>query len=280
MILVITCLVSLIPLTHARYQLHSSSNDIVGENPSWQTSSNRLLDLGNFFYSIKPDSDHVCTENLYLLVLVHTTPENFKERQLIRQNWGSVTRSKRAEVRILFVMGQYQTPAPVNIKTKSTNSIRSRSLNKNGFSKTSPLETGRHKADAVDQLLARENIVYQDILQGSFVDDSTNLTYKHVMSYKWVTEECQQQPAFVLKTDDNVFVEMNHLINFLTAVYGKNPSPSIVCDVVPAGAPHKPRDQNNLDSGVKAAYPKEGGTIDNIPNKKHVFLNFLCFHFL
>ena len=33
---------------------------------------------------------------------------------------------------------------------------------------------------------------------------------------------------FVLKTDDDVFVEIFHLFNFVSAVYGFSPGPSLV----------------------------------------------------
>ena len=103
--------------------------------------------------------------------------------------------------------------------------------------------------------------MYNDILQGNFDDSPLNQTSKHIMGYRWILEECDAKPTFVLKTEDNVFVEMHHLLNFLTAVYGDHPSPSIVCDVIPAGtSPHKTQDQEilqEMDKHGSHLYPKD-----------------------
>ena len=230
--------------------------------------SSGLLDLPHFSFLASPRPASVCTEELYLLVLVHSPPAHFKQRELIRQTWGGVTRVTGRDVRLLFLTGRHARPAPRPGKRKmqprhSVNSIKSRSLNRNGFFKSTQFQSDRYKSEAVARLLRLESDLHGDIVQGDFEDaGSRNLTYKHVMGYKWVMEDCEQKPAFVLKTDDNVFVEMYHLLNFLTAVYGDQPAPSIVCDVIPAGtAPHnKPQDQKflrKLESKRKSVYPKD-----------------------
>ena len=59
-------------------------------------------------YVTKPDSDRLCqSDRLYLFVLIHSQPGNFKERELVRKTWGSVAKQKRnTEVKLLFLMGQ------------------------------------------------------------------------------------------------------------------------------------------------------------------------------
>ena len=234
--------------------------------------SSSLLDIKDFFYKIKPDSRQICAENVYLLVLVQSKPEHFKERELIRETWGS-SGGHKVKSKLIFLMGEYSIsiPEPLNgnsIEPVKSKEHRSRSLNRYGFSKTSSNDRDRYKIEAVDQLVRIESLRYGDIVQGNFMDDSQNLTYKHVMGYKWVTEECLDKPTFVLKTDDNVFVEKNHLLNFLTAVYGNSPSPSLICDVVPAGtAPHKQNQHNGLMEIMNTEnIPKEGGYIEQFSN--------------
>jgi len=267
---VLAYLVSLIACTTAKYHGKLFSRNINSITAIETTSSNnQLLDLNDFQFVSKPDSSQLCTEKLYLLALIHSKPENFKERELIRQTWGSVGTFNGMDVKIVFLMGQYSQPVPRSLKwhkhkshktSDNENSIKSRSLNRNGFFKSNKFESDRYKTEAVDSLVKLESSLHNDIIQGNFDDVSRNLTYKHVMGYKWVTEECHHQPTFVLKADDNVFVEMYHLMNFLTAVYGNHPDPSIVCDVIPAGtAPHKPEQSEilkQMKSSKEDLYPK------------------------
>ena len=224
-------------------------------------------------YVTKPDSGRLCqSDRLYLFVLIHSKPGNFKERELVRKTWGSVAKQNRdTEVKLLFLMGlpsdnsqgllRDHKPKNFGRPVGEENSIKSRSLNRNGFHRSSRLDSDRYKSDATQLLVNLESDLYNDILQGNFDDSPLNQTSKHIMGYRWILEECDVKPAFVLKTEDNVFVEMYHLLNFLTAVYGDDPSPSIVCDVIPAGtSPHKTQDQEilqEMDKHGNHLYPKD-----------------------
>lgn len=59
-----------------------------------------------------------------------------------------------------------------------------------------------------------ENKKYNDFIQGSFLDTYRNITYKHVMLFKYVVYHCLDA-KYILKTDDDVFVNTPLLINFL-----------------------------------------------------------------
>ena len=224
-------------------------------------------------YVTKPDSDRLCqSDRLYLFVLIHSQPGNFKERELVRKTWGSVARQSRdTEVKLLFLMGLPSDNSQGLFRDHKLqksgrpdgqeNSIKSRSLNRNGFHRSNRLDSDRYKSHATQLLVNLESDLYNDILQGNFDDSPLNQTSKHIMGYRWILEECDAKPTFVLKTEDNVFVEMHHLLNFLTAVYGDHPSPSIVCDVIPAGtSPHKTQDQEilqEMDKHGNHLYPKD-----------------------
>ena len=67
-------------------------------------------------------------------------------------------------------------------------------------------------------------------LEGNFIDSSRNASYKHLMGLKWVTDRCGRSdnnnnklPTFLLKTGDDVFIEIFHLEEFVNAIYGQNP---------------------------------------------------------
>jgi len=63
--------------------------------------------------------------------------------------------------------------------------------------------------------LEEENRTYRDIVQGSFLDSYRNMTYKHVMALKWTAYYCPGA-RYLLKTDDDVFVNPPALLEFLS----------------------------------------------------------------
>lgn len=63
--------------------------------------------------------------------------------------------------------------------------------------------------------LEEEHMVHGDIVQGSFHDAYRNMTYKHVMALKYAVYFCSQA-RYIMKVDDDIFVNMPNLIAFLT----------------------------------------------------------------
>lgn len=108
-----------------------------------------------------------CNSNIKALILVHSAPENIKKRSVIRQTWGSQFSSYRP-FRIIFLLGKVNTQ---NLQIQ----------------------------------LELENSVHSDILQGSFIDAYRNMTYKHVMAFKFYTYSCPNA-QILIKVDDDVFV--------------------------------------------------------------------------
>lgn len=73
---------------------------------------------------------------------------------------------------------------------------------------------GSVKNESIMNDVYQENELYQDIAQGNFVDSYRNMTYKHVMVFKYAIYNCPHA-KYVLKTDDDVFVNMPRMIDFL-----------------------------------------------------------------
>lgn len=74
---------------------------------------------------------------------------------------------------------------------------------------------GDTDSDEMRHLISTENDEHGDIVQGNFVDAYRNLTYKHVMALKWASYFCPEA-KYVLKTDDDVFVNTPYLLEYLT----------------------------------------------------------------
>jgi len=185
-----------------------------------------------------------CGPKLYFLVIVHSAPSHFRERALIRETWGSVSALRGWQVKVVFMLGLAGEESSEEDleQEEERNSVKSRSLH------TFPRARQSHRAESVNWLVGRESMIEGDIVQGNFTDNSGGQITKHIMGYNWVHHQCPT-PRFVLKTDDDVFVEIFHLFNFVSAVYGFSPGPSLVCDVIPAGTgPHRTNGQPNLVS--------------------------------
>uniref|UniRef100_A0A6P7GZT9 Hexosyltransferase n=1 Tax=Diabrotica virgifera virgifera TaxID=50390 RepID=A0A6P7GZT9_DIAVI len=61
--------------------------------------------------------------------------------------------------------------------------------------------------------LEEENTLFGDIVQGNFIDNYRNLTYKHVMVLKYFVYHCPQA-KYLLKTDDDVFINWPSMKKF------------------------------------------------------------------
>ncbi|XP_053679819.1 uncharacterized protein LOC128730765 [Anopheles nili] len=74
-------------------------------------------------------------------------------------------------------------------------------------------------ADTVDDELqlriVNESEVFGDIIQESFIDSYNNLTLKTVMMLKWVTNNCDGKVKFIMKCDDDTFVNVPNLLHVL-----------------------------------------------------------------
>ncbi|XP_023334739.1 LARGE xylosyl- and glucuronyltransferase 2 [Eurytemora carolleeae] len=67
----------------------------------------------------------------------------------------------------------------------------------------------------------KEAMQYKDIVQGDFLDTYRNLSYKNVFGKLWVSNFCEQAD-FVVKTDDDMFVDL-YATYFFTRQYLVSP---------------------------------------------------------
>ena len=69
---------------------------------------------------------------------------------------------------------------------------------------------------------------YQDIVQEDFLDTYHNLTYKGVAGLKYLKQHCYKA-KFVLKTDDDIFVNMFTLLKHLDAIQDTHSTGLLMC---------------------------------------------------
>ncbi|XP_066258860.1 beta-1,3-galactosyltransferase 5-like [Euwallacea similis] len=123
-------------------------------------------------------SSEVCADlgkGVKLLIAITSAPSHDSARDAIRKTWGSFV--SRKDVAIAFMLG----------------SIANETINRK---------------------LDEEQILYGDIIRGKFVDTYDNLTLKTISILEWVDNFCPKA-AFVLKTDDDMFINVSRLLAFI-----------------------------------------------------------------
>ncbi|NXM65821.1 B3G5B glucosaminyltransferase, partial [Serilophus lunatus] len=143
----------------------------------------RKLDMdplkANLSYSVS--SAATCSDQeVFLLILVCSSPENRTRRNVIRQTWGNVTDTRGYTVLTLFAVGK-------------------------AASESTQLE------------INEEAHKHRDIIEGSFTDSPKTQTHKVLMSVEWTVTFCPQA-RFILKTSEDVFVGVPSLAGYLLSL--------------------------------------------------------------
>jgi len=92
------------------------------------------------------------------------------------------------------------------------------------------LASSHHKdqADHLQDQLAGEHMLHQDILQISLPDTYKTTMYKILASYVWINRYCPDT-KFIMKTDDNTIVDFKKVLLILQAKYPKDIPAMIEC---------------------------------------------------
>lgn len=117
-------------------------------------------------------------QEIELLILVTTTHKNIKARTALRSTWLSHTKNNTANIRHAFLLGE-------------TPDVR------------------------YHPVVLKENDLFHDIIKEDFIDSYKNLTYKTIMGFKWAATKCVHA-KYVMKTDDDMYVNVNNLLKIFS----------------------------------------------------------------
>ena len=132
-------------------------------------------------YLLKPE-DHCSTNSsTKFLAFVLSRVGNFDRRNKIRRTWGNNTVFKRTDLRVVFILGKGQNYS-------------------------------EH-----EERIKQEAKVHNDIVLVDFVDNYENLTFKTLLGLHWSSHYCPNA-SFVLKTDDDVFINTFSFIDRVTGM--------------------------------------------------------------
>ncbi|EFA02353.1 beta-1,3-galactosyltransferase 5 [Tribolium castaneum] len=124
------------------------------------------------------------------------------------------------------------TPAPclksetlaVVIVTSHRNNVETRSAMRRTVSSGELAKLGLKRAFLVGEssdniymnqaALVDESHRFGDIIQGNFIEDYRNLTYKHLMGLRWVSENCPTT-QYVIKMDDDIVINIGSTVQLL-----------------------------------------------------------------
>ncbi|XP_015220724.2 N-acetyllactosaminide beta-1,3-N-acetylglucosaminyltransferase 3 isoform X1 [Lepisosteus oculatus] len=121
------------------------------------------------------------SSDVFLLLMIKSSPANYDRREVIRKTWGRERRENGVWVRRVFVSGT--------------------------------AGQGRERRK-LNRLLQLENQEYQDVLQWDFHDSFYNLTLKQILFLQWMQERCPQV-HFLLNGDDDIFANTGNMVQFL-----------------------------------------------------------------
>ena len=157
---------------------------------SWpETQTQNVSTCSEIFASLKPSVIRpygVCNSQdpasfPYLLIFVTSAVPNKMLRMAIRKSWGNTEQDLlKSKVKVVFLVG-------------------------------------RERRDTHQQDLVEESKEYGDILQEGFIDTYANLSIKSVVLLQWFSLNCNNsvQTKYVLKTDDDMFVNIPNLYSFV-----------------------------------------------------------------
>ncbi|XP_033020645.1 beta-1,3-galactosyltransferase 5-like [Lacerta agilis] len=117
-----------------------------------------------------------CEPGQVLLILVTSAPGNAASRQVIRRTWAAREKPPPYQWQVVFLIGQ------------------------------SP-------GEGASRQIRQEQEDFGDVLVGNYLDTYRNLTLKVLHGVRWALSRCR--PSYLLKTDDDCFVNTERLPEFL-----------------------------------------------------------------
>lgn len=146
------------------------------------TKTRTVVNPHPFTFSI--NNPNICSSNTDILIWIHTAPNHYNQRNVLRQTWANPANYHRHNVSVVFFLGSVTNPS---------------------------LQTS----------IEYESEIYRDMIQATYKDSYRNLTYKAISGCKWVSTYCQSAKT-IIKTDDDMIVDIFLLFKHLDSLQSRN----------------------------------------------------------
>lgn len=156
-------------------------------------------------YPMLIDQPDVCGKKPFLLLVVKSLVQHFDRRQAIRETWGRAGVVANRTVATVFLLG---SALPMDFLPD------------------------------LQGMLVHEAEFHRDLLQWDYRDTFFNLTLKEVLFLEWFSQSCRHA-QYVLKGDDDVFVNTFRVIEFLKDLPQNKSKDLFIGDVIRNAAPHR-----------------------------------------
>ena len=132
---------------------------------------------------------------ILLLIIVISAPEHFAHREAIRSSWGESSEYKHTV--ITFLVGLPEDPAT---RTK----------------------------------IEEESEAHSDVVLNNIIDHYENLSLKTLSAFHWFQTICRRA-EFLLKVDDDMFVQVNKILDKVRKLLDTDPVPRVILGNVSSG---------------------------------------------
>lgn len=221
------------------------SNIFHKENDHFKYMLNETMDLKLLLrpdeVTVKLEPRKMPMEPIYLLVMICSATQHFRARSTIRSTWANMNRFNYSNYVLSVLQNNLHeymlmepAPPPDNFKAYSVNKYY-KYLYKHTAWKKRPFIRRRNnstfniknhtvtvkvlfmlgipdKNPELQHLILREHKKYNDIIQEDFIDSYKNLSVKTGMMLKWVSSNTKYNISFIIKCDDDVYLNIYKLI--------------------------------------------------------------------
>ena len=146
--------------------------------------------VNNIVFTESPNEPRV-------VIVIQSAPKNTEQRDEVRRTWGSAC-TLLHWCSYVFILGEVR-PGQENLEKLASSSF----------------------IPTVQMALESENAEYGDILQETFLDSYNNLTLKTICILKYFSSHAADSANFLLKTDDDSFVNLAGLFELVKARIAK-----------------------------------------------------------
>ncbi len=185
-------------MTDYLFNKNSFSNLI--NKPTLASSSSSTFSLSKW-PQILIDNQNACKLNdtVFILCMIHSHRNNYLRRQAMRDTWLKFNKFNLNDLNLSILNLTQQKYEMVHLFVIGNDE--------------------QNNSTTTNDIIKQESDNYKDIIMIDTIDTYQNLFYKHLTVINWIMDNCQNA-TYVIKLDDDVFVNVKKLTRHLIDKFG------------------------------------------------------------